>query len=270
MQITDFSLRNWMIMITCIGILSSLVYVISKSKSSILIVFSALIYLSSLAFIYLKIDSVKFIFLYQFSPSLLIGLTIFFLLKPAQKDPIWDIEFRTNNRGDLIPLSLVDEQRDKIKVVQSNAEYFAKQLYELDQYNLKDKKEKLLWLIDKQPTAIIKDKERKNYYSNFLSINGLIQKVEIVPDSWEITQVEDNPLVNFSVIIKRINGNNEEFFKADIKLRMTKVHINYPFNPFGFLITNFEESLSRIEKPSDEEKQSLDSLKINQPKPLVQ
>lgn len=178
--------------------------------------------------------------------------------------------YTINNRGDLIPLSLVDEQRDKIKVVQSNAEYFAKQLYELDQYNLKDKKEKLLWLIDKQPTAIIKDKERKNYYSNFLSINGLIQKVEIVPNSWEITQVDDNPLVNFSAIIKRINGNNEEFFKADIKLRMTKVHINYPFNPFGFLITNFEESLSRIEKPSDEEEQSLDSLKINQPKPLVQ
>lgn len=178
--------------------------------------------------------------------------------------------YTINNRGDLIPLSLVDEQRDKIKVVQSNAEYFAKQLYELDQYNLKDKKEKLLWLVDKQPTEIIKDKERKNYYSNFLSINGLIQKAEIIPDSWEISQVEENPLVNFSVIIKRINGNNEEFFKADIKLRMTKVHINYPFNPFGFLITNFEESLSRIEKPSDDEQENLDSLKINQPKPVVQ
>ncbi|MCD1119171.1 hypothetical protein [Chryseobacterium turcicum] len=178
--------------------------------------------------------------------------------------------YTINNRGDLIPLSLVDEQRDKIKVVQSNAEYFAKQLYELDQYNLKDKKEKLLWLVDKQPTEIIKDKERKNYYSNFLSINGLIQKAEIIPDSWEISQVEENPLVNFSVIIKRINGNNEEFFKADIKLRMTKVHINYPFNPFGFLITNFEESLSRIEKPSDDEQENLDSLKSNQPKPVVE
>lgn len=177
--------------------------------------------------------------------------------------------YTINNRGDLIPLSLVDEQTDKIKVIQSNAEYFAKQLYELDQYNLKDKKEKLLWLIDKQPTAIIKDKERKNYYSNFLSINGLIQKVEISPDSWEISQVEENPIVNFSVIIKRINGNNEEFFKGDIQLRMTKVHINYPFNPFGYLITNFEESLSKIEKPSDEEQQSIDSLKINQPKPIV-
>lgn len=177
--------------------------------------------------------------------------------------------YTINNRGDLIPLSLVDEQTDKIKVIQSNAEYFVKQLYELDQYNLKDKKEKLLWLIDKQPTAIIKDKERKNYYSNFLSINGLIQKVEISPDSWEISQVEENPIVNFSVIIKRINGNNEEFFKGDIKLRMTKVHINYPFNPFGYLITNFEESLSRIEKPSEEEQQNTDSLKINQPKPIV-
>lgn len=178
--------------------------------------------------------------------------------------------YTINNRGDLIPLSLIDEQKDQIKVIQSNAEYFAKQLYELDQYNLKDKKEKLLWLIDQQPTEIIKDKERKNYYSNFLSINGLIQKVEIVPDSWEISNAEENPLVNFSAIVKRVNGNNEEYFKSDIKLRMTKVHINYPYNPFGYLITNFEESLSRVEKPSDEKQKITDSLKLNPPKPIVQ
>jgi len=177
--------------------------------------------------------------------------------------------YTINNRGDLIPLSLIDKKNDQIKVIQSNAEYFAKQLYELDQYNLKDKKEKLLWLIDKQPTEIIKDKERKNYYSNFLSINGLIQKVEIVPDSWEISNAEENPLVNFSAIVKRVNGNNEEYFKSDIKLRMTKVHINYPYNPFGYLITNFEEYLSRIERPSDEEQKVSDSLQLNQPKPLV-
>lgn len=177
--------------------------------------------------------------------------------------------YTINNRGDLIPLSLIDEKNDQVKVIQSNAEYFAKQLYELDQYNLKDKKEKLLWLIDKQPTEIIKDKERKNYYSNFLSINGLIQKVEIVPDSWEISNAEENPLVNFSAIVKRVNGNNEEYFKSDIKLRMTKVHINYPYNPFGYLITNFEEYLSRIERPSDDEQNVTDSLQLNQPKPLV-
>jgi hypothetical protein len=163
----------------------------------------------------------------------------------------------------------VDNQKDKIKVIQSSAEYFAKQLYELDQYNLKDRKEKLLWLVDKQPTEIIKDKERKNYYSNFLSINGLIQKVEVIPDSWEISQVDDNPAVAFTVNIKRVNGNNEEFFKGNIRLRMTKVHINYPFNPFGYLITNFEESLSRMEKPSDEQQQKIDSLQLNQPKPTV-
>ncbi|MFN3021830.1 hypothetical protein ACK1KB_12770 [Chryseobacterium sp. TY3] len=177
--------------------------------------------------------------------------------------------YTINNRGDLIPLSLIDKKNDQVKVIQSNAEYFAKQLYELDQYNLKDKKEKLLWLIDKQPTEIIKDKERKNYYSNFLSINGLIQKVEIVPASWEISNAEENPLVNFSAIVKRVNGNNEEYFKSDIKLRMTKVHINYPYNPFGYLITNFEEYLSRIERPSDEEQKVTDSLQLNQPKPLV-
>src|SRR5690606_30711428 len=147
--------------------------------------------------------------------------------------------FTINNSGDLIPLSLVSDRNDKVKVLKSNADYFVKNFYDLDQYSLKEQKEKALWLVGEQPTKTIKDKDNKGYYNDFLSINGLVQKAEILPDSWNISNIDDSPNLDFSVLVKRINGRNEEFYRADVQMRMTKVNINYPYNPFGYLITNF-------------------------------
>lgn len=178
--------------------------------------------------------------------------------------------FTVNNKGDLIPLSLVSQKADKIKVIKANAEYFTKQFYDLDQYSLKDKKERVLWLIGEQPTRIIKDKDNKGYYNDFLSLNGLVQRAEILPDSWEVSNVDENPTVKFAVMVKRINGKNEDFYRSDVELRMTKVNINYPYNPFGYLITNFVESLSKIAPPKDEEIKTIDSLKVEEVNPTIQ
>lgn len=169
--------------------------------------------------------------------------------------------FTVNNKGDLIPLSLISEKNDKVKVIKANADYFTKQFYDLDQYSIKEKKENVLWLVGEQPTNLIKDKDRKGYYSNFLSINGLVQKSHILPNSWKIENIDGNPTVIFSVLVKRINGTAEDYFQADVQLRMTKVNINYPYNPFGYLITNFTESLSKVNAPTDEEIIIQDSLK---------
>ena len=178
--------------------------------------------------------------------------------------------FTVNNTGDLIPLSLISEKNDKVKVIKANADYFTKQFYDLDQYSIKDKKENVLWLVGEQPTNLIKDKDRKGYYSNFLSINGLIQKSEILPNSWRIDNVDGNPNVSFSVLVKRINGTVEDYFQADVQLRMTKVNINYPYNPFGYLITNFTESLSKVDAPTDEEIIIQDSIKREQINPTIE
>lgn len=177
--------------------------------------------------------------------------------------------FTINEKGDMIPLSLVSAKNDKVKVIKANAEYFVKNFYDLDQYSLKEKKERALWLVADQPTKIIKDKDAKGYYSDFLSINGLVQKAEIIPDSWEISNVDDNPNVSFAVLVRRINGTNEDYFRADIQMRMTNVNINYPYNPFGLLITNFVESLSKVKKPTDEEIKTQDSIKIEQINPAI-
>lgn len=178
--------------------------------------------------------------------------------------------FTVDNTGDLIPLSLISEKDDKVKVIKANADYFTKQFYDLDQYSIKEKKENVLWLVGEQPTNLIKDKDRKGYYSNFLSINGLIQKSEILSNSWRIDNVDGNPNVSFSVLVKRINGTVEDYFQADVQLRMTKVNINYPYNPFGYLITNFTESLSKVNAPTDEEIIIQDSIKREQINPTIE
>ena len=176
--------------------------------------------------------------------------------------------YTINNKGDLIPLSLVSERKDKVKVIQSGVEYFVKQFYDLDQYSITDKQERVLWLVGEQPTKIIKDKSNKGYYSNFMSINGLVQKAEVMNDTWHISSIDDNPNVQVSLLVKRANGTNEEYFRADLDLRMAKVNINYPYNPFGLLITNFSEKLSKVNPPTEEEIKVADSLKINN-KPTV-
>lgn len=176
--------------------------------------------------------------------------------------------YTINNKGDLIPLSLVSERKDKVKVIQSGVEYFVKQFYNLDQYSITDKQERVLWLVGEQPTKIIKDKSNKGYYSNFMSINGLVQKAEVMNDTWHISSIDDNPSVQVSLLVKRVNGTNEEYFRADLDLRMAKVNINYPYNPFGLLITNFSEKLSKVNPPTEEEIKVADSLKINN-KPTV-
>lgn len=177
--------------------------------------------------------------------------------------------FTINNSGDLIPLSLVSSRTDKVKVLKSNADYFVKNFYDLDQYSIKEKKEKALWLVGEQPTKIIKDKDNKGYYNDFLSINGLVQKAEILPDSWNISNIDDSPNLDFSVLVKRINGRNEEFYRADVQMRMTKVNINYPYNPFGYLITNFVENLVKVDRPTEQQLQIQDSIRREHINPTI-
>ncbi len=170
--------------------------------------------------------------------------------------------YTINNKGELIPLSLISKRTDKVKVVQSAVEYFVKNYFELDQYSIKDKKEKTLWLVGEQPTKILKDKDMKGYYSNFMTVNGLVQKAQIIPDSWTIRDVDNNPTVYVSVLIERINGENKEYYQNELELRLAQVNINYPYNPFGYLITNYAEQLQKVNPPTDEEQKKLDTLAV--------
>lgn len=217
-----------MIMITCIGILSSLVYVILKSTSYILIAFSALIYLSSLAFIYLKIESVKFIFLYQFSPSLLIGLTIFFFLKPPKTHPIWDIKFRTNKgikilRGVQRGIAIFGAAGSgkTISVIYNLIQHFAREKFSGIIYDFKDGEltELAIPAFGNQLRIVAVHQPEIGYRVNPIDpkfLNGEKDVNEIV------TVIMDN-LINSGV------GKGDDFFKDSASSLLSSVILKFSF-----------------------------------------
>jgi hypothetical protein len=127
--------------------------------------------------------------------------------------------------------------------------------YNLDAYSMKRNRERVLWLTGSQSTQIIKDRASKGYFENFLSIAGLTQKAEIMQNTLQINNTAPYE-ATFNVRIQRINGGISEYYNCAIKLRMEKVNRNYPYNPYGLLITQFSENLTRINDIKSDESQA--------------
>jgi hypothetical protein len=155
--------------------------------------------------------------------------------------------FAINDLGEVIPLKKLDEKRDRIKQVKANMSYFVSCYYDLDGYTMKEKKEKVLWLVGKKPTAIIKDRDKKGYFNNFLSINGLVQHAKVKENTWKILSKENPYNVEFSIIIQLINEDNINYYNCDIKAVVEETSKNYPYNPYGLIITNYSEKLTKLD-----------------------
>ena len=163
--------------------------------------------------------------------------------------------YTISNNGELIPLRMLDEnQADQIQA-KANIEYFISQYYNLDAYSMKTKRERVYWLLGKQPTQIIKDRANNGYFDNFLSMAGLTQNAQLMQNSLQISK-ESPYTATFKVRIQRVNGGISEWYNSNITLQMERVNRNYPYNPYGLLITQFSESLEKIADPnSDEQKE---------------
>lgn len=158
--------------------------------------------------------------------------------------------YSINERGELIPLKKLDIQNADLIQAKANLELFVDQYYNLDAYSMKRKRERVLWLVGDQPTKIIKDRANKGYFDEFLSIAGLTQNAEILQQTLKISK-EAPYTAEFVVRIQRVNGGVSEFYNSTIKLRMERVNRNFPFNPYGLLITQFSESLQKVDVKSD-------------------
>ena len=148
----------------------------------------------------------------------------------------------------------------------ANIEYFVQLYYTLDAYSMKQKRERVLWLVGEQPKAIIRDRAKKGYFDEFLSIAGLTQNAEILQHTLKIND-EAPYQASFVVRIQRINGGIVENYNNNITLTMDRVNRNYPYNPYGLLITQFSENLTRAEIKKTEEdldlKQSEEAINQN-------
>lgn len=158
--------------------------------------------------------------------------------------------YSINEKGELIPLKKLDIQNADLIQAKANLELFVDQYYNLDAYSMKRKRERVLWLAGDQPTIIIKDRANKGYFDEFLSIAGLTQNAEILQQTLKITK-EAPYTAEFVVRIQRVNGGVSEFYNSTIKLKMERVNRNFPYNPYGLLITQFSESLQKVDVKSE-------------------
>lgn len=174
--------------------------------------------------------------------------------------------YSINEKGELIPLKKIDIQNADLIQAKANLELFIDQYYNLDALSMKRKRERVLWLVGQQPSLIVKDRASKGYFDEFLSIAGLTQNAEILQQTLKISK--DAPYTaEFVVRIQRINGGVSEFYNSTIKLKMERVNRNFPYNPYGLLITQFSESLQKVDYKSepaiDEVKESEEALNQN-------
>ena len=115
---------------------------------------------------------------------------------------------------------------------------------------MKRKRERVLWLVGDQPTLIVKDRANKGYFDEFLSIAGLTQNAEILQQTLKITK-EAPYTAEFVVRIQRVNGGVSQFYNSTIQLTMQRVNRNFPYNPYGLLITQFSENLQKVDVKSE-------------------
>ncbi|MET7038779.1 hypothetical protein BAZ12_15635 [Elizabethkingia miricola] len=149
--------------------------------------------------------------------------------------------------GNMVPLKKLENEEGKRIQAKADIEYFVSQYYDLDSYSMKRKRERVYWLVGEQPTKVIKDRASKGYFDLFMTMQGLRQSAYILQNT---LQLSNQPPYNASFVVRitRVNGDQEEYYNAKVNMTLVETNRNYPYNPYGFLITNFTEDLEKIAK----------------------
>lgn len=148
--------------------------------------------------------------------------------------------YAIDSKGQMIPLTLIDEKKDRIRQVMANADLFVNYAYDIDAFNYKEKKEKLSWLLDNNVIRIFKNKENAGYYNQLLQYN-IIQHAKVLPETMQWSEENGKYTLRFISQIQIINTGQRQVYNIQIKLNMIDVSINYPYNPYGLLIVDYVE-----------------------------
>lgn len=148
--------------------------------------------------------------------------------------------YAIDSKGHMLPLTLIDEKKDRIRQVMANADLFVNYAYDIDAFNYKDKKEKLTWLLDNNVIRIFKNKENAGYYNQLLQYN-IIQHAKVLPETMQWSEENGKYTLRFISQIQIINTGQKQVYNIQIKLSMIDVSINYPYNPYGLLIVDYVE-----------------------------
>lgn len=153
--------------------------------------------------------------------------------------------YAIDSKGQMLPLTLLDGKKDRMKQVMANADLFVNYAYDIDAFNYKEKKERLSWLLDNQVIRIFKDKENQGYYNQLLQYN-IVQHAKVLPETMQWTEDNGTYTLRFISQIQIINTGEKQVYNIQVKLRMINVSINYPYNPYGLLIVDYVEEKKQL------------------------
>ena len=153
--------------------------------------------------------------------------------------------YAIDSKGQMLPLTLLDGKKNRMKQVMANADLFVNYAYDIDAFNYKEKKERLSWLLDNQVIRIFKDKENQGYYNQLLQYN-IVQHAKVLPETMQWTEDNGTYTLRFISQIQIINTGEKQVYNIQVKLRMIDVSINYPYNPYGLLIVDYVEEQKQL------------------------
>ena len=153
--------------------------------------------------------------------------------------------YAIDSKGQMLPLTLLDGKKDRMKQVMANADLFVNYAYDIDAFNYKEKKERFSWLLENQVIRIFKDKENQGYYNQLLQYN-IVQHAKVLPETMQWTEDNGTYTLRFISQIQIINTGEKQVYNIQVKLRMIDVSINYPYNPYGLLIVDYVEEQKQL------------------------
>ncbi len=184
-----------------------------------------------------------------------IGFSCFVYLQSLNRTYIIDA------KGDLVPVSLLDKSLEEEIQAKANLDLFVHSYYTLEGATMKTQLEKLHWLIGDQPTQVVKDRKSKGYFDDFLTYTHLRQRAYILSNTLRVSNTTPY-IAEFVVRIERQNERNITYYNNKVVVKMEKVNKNYPFNPYGFLITQLSESLQEVKDKKILDLQEEEHLKL--------
>lgn len=95
MKILDLTLRNWLIVITAVFLLSLLLYTLFKAKNKVLKIILGIVYVSLIFVAYKALGNWQYPLIYLVLPSIPISGLIYAWTYQKPINPVWDIEFAT-------------------------------------------------------------------------------------------------------------------------------------------------------------------------------
>ena len=151
--------------------------------------------------------------------------------------------YAINLDGSVLPMELIETKENFDIEVMHNLDMFHRYFYDLNATNYASQIEKALWLGNNSVDELYRAKKSEGVYNKLVQFN-LIQKVNQIK-----TQIDTRtlPFQFQTVLTFEVNrGTTVDSYQLITKGNLVKIDRNFPHNPHGLLITNFQEEQLKI------------------------